>query len=90
MKQILLVIIMLLITNYGFSQTTDSVFITGQIVAKEWCPLPGVSIHVVDSKYGAVTDINGRFEMTVPIESVLSLSLISEPYYLSLCDLLKK
>ena len=48
--------------------------------------LPGVSVQVIDSKITTVTDADGKFELLVPIESILSFSLISEPYYISLCD----
>lgn len=90
MKQIIALILSAFIAPLVFSQTPDSVFISGQIVAKDWCPLPGVNVQIVDSNYGTISDLNGRFKSKVPRESVLSFSMISEPYYLSLCNVLKK
>lgn len=90
MKQIIALILSLFIAPLAFSQTPDSVLLSGQIVAKDWCPLPGVNVQIVDSYNGTISDLNGRFKLKVPRESVLSFSMISEPYYLSLCNILKK
>lgn len=90
MNQTIALILSVFFAPLVLSQTPDSVFISGQIVAKDWCPLPGLNVQIVDSYNGTISDLNGRFKLKVPIESVLSFSMISEPYYLSLCNVLKK
>lgn len=89
MKIIIVFIIAILCSIIGYSQKYESVFISGQVVAKEWCPLPGVTINIVDTINGTVTDVNGKFSILAPVESVMILSLISEPYFLPICDLKK-
>ncbi len=49
---------------------------TGQVVDKNKEPLIGVSIIVKGTNHGAVTDINGRFRITVPQSGKLRINYI--------------
>lgn len=53
-------IIFLLVTNPGFSQTA---FVEGTIVDEESQPLVGANIYIKGSYYGATSDTNGFFKL---------------------------
>nr|WP_319509509.1 TonB-dependent receptor [uncultured Draconibacterium sp.] len=54
----------------------QSVKITGTIVDETDFPLPGVSIVVQGTTTGTVTDVNGNFNLEVPLSSVVVISYI--------------
>jgi len=54
------------------------IVITGTVVDKENLPLPGVSVSLKGSTTGMVTDLNGKYSITVPDnKSVLVFSFLS-------------
>lgn len=51
--------------------------VTGQVVDQENQPLPGTTVMVPETTIGAVTDINGRYSITIPTNTdYLSFSFI--------------
>ncbi len=54
----------------------ESVKITGTIVDETNEPIPGVSIIIKGTTTGTVTDLNGSFNLEVPLNSVLMVSYI--------------
>ncbi|WP_321375717.1 TonB-dependent receptor [uncultured Draconibacterium sp.] len=54
----------------------QSVKISGTIVDETDFPLPGVSIVVQGTTTGTVTDVNGNFNLEVPLNSVVVVSYI--------------
>jgi hypothetical protein len=86
----ILLLIGLFFTLIVNCQISDSILIRGQVISKDKNPIPGVSISNRSTMTGAVSDACGRFEIFTPIESVLDFSLITEPYYISVCNLAPK
>lgn len=56
-----LIILGLIITFTGFSQSIDSVLVKGQVISLNKNPLPGVYITVVNTKKDAISDVCGQF-----------------------------
>lgn len=81
------ILIGLLITLAGFSQSTDSVLIRGQVISKDKHPLPGVTISVFNTNKIVLSDLMGQFELWSPIEGIVEFSCISEPYRISVSSL---
>jgi hypothetical protein len=86
MKPILL-LLGLLVTLSGFSQSVDSVLIRGQVISKDKCPLPSVTVRVSHTDKVVFSDTFGQFELWSPIEGILEFSCISEPYKISLSSI---
>lgn len=71
------IITLLLLCSWGSGDSTD-LKISGRVLsASDGSPLPGVNILVKKSMQGYETDLDGRFEITVPSEnSVLRFSFV--------------
>ncbi len=78
-----LLLIGLLISLTGFSQSVDSVLIKGQIISKDNYPLPYATVRIANTDKIVNSDLNGQFEIWSPIEGILEFSCISEPYRIS-------
>ena len=78
-----LILLGMVFTITGFSQSGDSVLIKGQVISKDKQPLPGVTVRVSNTDKLAYSDVSGRFELWSPIEGIMEFSCISEPYRIS-------
>ena len=78
-----LILLGLISTLTGFSQSSDSVLIRGQVISKDKQPLPGVTVRVSNTDKLAYSDVSGKFELWSPIEGIMEFSCISEPYRIS-------
>ena len=67
----------------GFSQSSDSVLIIGQVISKDKQPLPGVTVRVSNTEKVVYSDVSGKFELWSPVEGIMEFSCISEPYRIS-------
>ena len=73
----LMVILICMSTASLFAQ----VKISGTVVDSKKEPLIGVNVKVADSKTGTITDIDGKYTITVPNRNaVLSFSYIGSPF----------
>ncbi|MCE5345312.1 MAG: TonB-dependent receptor [Bacteroidales bacterium] len=52
-------------TGWGLAQKT----ITGTVTGTDKTPLPGVSLSVVGTTTGTITDINGKYSLSVPSDA---------------------
>lgn len=77
----------LVVSLTGFSQSIDSILVKGQVISKDNCPLANATIRVSNTQYAANTDLNGQFEIWSPVEGILEFSCISEPYKVSMNSL---
>ncbi|MDH3710677.1 MAG: von Willebrand factor type A domain-containing protein [Cyclobacteriaceae bacterium] len=69
MKQIMITIWMLLLM--AWTPTSNSITISGTVYSQEDnYALPGVNVLIKGTTTGAVTDINGKYSLTVPSEGV--------------------
>jgi TonB-linked SusC/RagA family outer membrane protein len=50
--------------------------LTGKVIDSTGTPLPGASIKIKGTNIGQVTDVNGKFSLDVPVNSVLIISYI--------------
>ncbi len=75
MKSIGIILMCMLFAGLCFGQ---SIKITGDVVDETNTVLPGVNIYVKGTKHGTITDLNGRFSITVKdtINTVLVVSFI--------------
>jgi Ca-activated chloride channel homolog len=75
MKSIGIILMCMLFAGLCFGQ---SIKITGDVVDETNNILPGVNIYVKGTKHGTITDLNGRFTITVKdtINTVLVVSFI--------------
>jgi TonB-dependent starch-binding outer membrane protein SusC len=76
MKRICLIffVVLGLLGNSLYGQETR---VTGTVTQfSDGSTLPGVSVRVMGTALGAVTDLNGRYELTVPADAVLVFSFI--------------
>lgn len=75
MKKItILSIILFLCTLVGYTQQRP---ITGTVLDESNMPMPGVNVNVLGTKSGTVTDIDGKFTLSLAIKNqVLELSFI--------------
>jgi TonB-linked SusC/RagA family outer membrane protein len=71
-KNLLLIIFFIGITINTFAQNT----VQGTILDAENLPLIGASVVVKGTTKGAVADVNGKFKLDVPLNSVLQVSFI--------------
>jgi len=81
------VILGLLISLTGFSQSIDSVLIRGQVLSKDKRPLPSVTVRISNTNKVVLSDGFGQFELWSPIEGIIEFSCISEPYKISLSSI---
>ncbi|GAA5035315.1 SusC/RagA family TonB-linked outer membrane protein [Marivirga lumbricoides] len=76
MKQKVLIFLLTLFTvSYGYSQNT----VSGKVTANDGNgiqPLPGVSIQIVGTTNGAVTDLDGNYSLEAPENAELKFSFI--------------
>jgi hypothetical protein len=79
----LFILLGMVITLSGFSQSGDSVLIKGQVISRDKQPLPGVTVRVSNTDKFAYSDVSGKFELWSPIEGIMEFSCISEPYRIS-------
>lgn len=86
-KRFKLLSIGLFVAMIANCQISDSILIIGQLISKDKNPLPGVLISIRDLEKGTVSDACGYFNILVPTEAVIDFSLISEPYYISMCEI---
>ena len=82
-----LLIVGLMISLVGVSQSVDSVLIKGQIISQDNYPLPYATVRVANTDNQVNSDLAGKFELWSPIEGILEFSCISEPYRISLNSL---
>lgn len=74
---ILLVCILWVITSPVFAQDGTSVKITGQVTdAVDKSGMPGVSISVKGTQNGSITDINGKYSISVNKGATLVFSMV--------------
>jgi hypothetical protein len=78
-----LILLGLIGTLTGFSQSGDSILIRGQVISRDKQPLPGVTVRVSNTDKLAYSDVSGKFELWSPIEGIMEFSCISEPYRIS-------
>ncbi len=69
---------LLLAFSCVFSQTINAqdLQVTGQVTDQSMEPLPGVSVVIQRTTVGTVTDVDGRFSLTVPSGSTLEFSFV--------------
>jgi len=82
-----IILLGLLFTVTGFSQSADSVLIRGQVLSRDQRPLPSVTVRVSHSDKLVYSDESGKFQLWTPIEGILEFSCISEPYKVSLTSI---
>jgi hypothetical protein len=82
-----LILLGLLVSLTGFSQSTDSVLIKGQVLSKDKRPLPSATIRVSHTNKIVYSDETGQFKLWSPIEGILEFSCIAEPYKVSLSSI---
>jgi TonB-linked outer membrane protein, SusC/RagA family len=58
------------------SESSNRRTVTGLVVDEKGEPLIGVNVTLVGTKYGDVTDINGRFSLSAPVRSKLLFSYV--------------
>ncbi len=78
MKQVrkLILMLMLLTASVAMAATRQ---LTGEVVDTKGEPMVGASVMLVNSKVGAIADINGRFSFSVP-DGALTLKVASVGY----------
>lgn len=54
----------------------NEITVKGRIVEEDGEPLPGATVQEKDASNGTVTDINGDFSLTVPVNATLTVSFI--------------
>jgi TonB-linked SusC/RagA family outer membrane protein len=72
-KLLLLCSLLLLIAVRGYSQARP---ITGTVTDEANNPLPGVSVTIIETKSGTVTDVNGKFRIEAATGQTLKFSFI--------------
>lgn len=58
------------------TQQNSDLEVTGKVIDSEGLPLPGVTVNVLDSSIGTVTDIEGNYSISVPEGATLVFSFI--------------
>ena len=74
MKKLLLVLIVLSISGYGYAQTAGT--ITGRVTDADSEPLTGVTVTVNRSGSGTITDLDGRFRLEAQAGDTLRFTYI--------------
>lgn len=59
-----------------FAQTSNDITIQGIVADQSNSGLPGVNVSVRGTQLGTITDVNGRYTLTVPANSVIIFSFI--------------
>ena len=72
-KLLLFCSLLLLIVAKGYSQSRT---VTGTVTDKGNQPLPGVSVIVVDTKIGTVTNLKGKFSISAQNGQTLKLTFL--------------
>ena len=62
--------------KHPIDQVRATIQITGTVTDKQNEPLPGATVQEQSSGNGTVTDVNGRFSMSVSQSSRLTISFI--------------
>lgn len=78
---------MLMIVGATQAQSSDSIFINGQVISRDKQPLPGAVVRIAHTDRIVYTDANGQFNIWAPAEGILEFSCISEPYRVSLSSI---
>lgn len=73
---LMILAIMLLATNYGYSQSTDPVKVKGKVTDEKGEVLVGVSVLVKGTPKGTSTDTEGNYMIEVPGNATLVFSYI--------------
>ncbi|WAC39566.1 SusC/RagA family TonB-linked outer membrane protein [Pedobacter sp. SL55] len=73
---LMILAIMLLATNYGYSQSTDPVKVKGKVTDEKGEVLVGVSVLVKGTPKGTSTDTEGNYTIEVPGNATLVFSYI--------------
>lgn len=58
------------------AQAPQTITVKGQVVDQDGEPLIGATVKVKDSNAGAVTDVDGNFQITVPANAILVVSYV--------------
>ena len=83
MKTLFFIIFLNLLTGLTFAQIT----IKGKVTDESGDPLPGVNIYVKGTTNGAITDINGMYQLNVNKNDVVVFKFIGfEPYEVTIGD----
>lgn len=72
MRQFLLILVVLLSGGQIWAQTQ----VSGTVTDNEGMPLPGVTIVQVGTTNGTITDVDGKYTITVPADASLSFSYV--------------
>ncbi|WP_199117499.1 TonB-dependent receptor [Pedobacter sp. ASV28] len=77
LKSWLMIVAMLVMaTNYSYSQTTDPIRIKGKVTDDKGEALVGVSVLIKGTSKGTSTDIDGNYAIEVPSTAILLFSYI--------------
>ena len=78
----LLIISMMLVNNYVLAEAQQQTITITGVVSDQNEPLPGVSVTVIGTSIGSISDGSGRYTINVPNESsVLSFSFVGYTTY---------
>src|SRR5687767_2496052 len=75
-KKMLSTLVLMVVLLINLSSSAQSKFVKGRILDDIGSPLPGVSITVTGIKGGVVSGIDGVFEINVPPQSKLLVSMV--------------
>jgi hypothetical protein len=80
------------LTVANLSSGQEQIELFGRVLAEEGTPVPGVDVIIQGTSNRVVTNICGEFKIIVPQsrEGILSISLISNPFYFDLKKLKEK
>lgn len=65
--------------HHAIESITQVKTVTG-VVTDQYGPVIGANVHVKGSTTGTITDIDGKFSIEVPVNSVLEISYIGFSY----------
>ena len=60
----------------AIAQAPQTITVKGQVVDQDGEPLIGATVKVKDSNAGAVTDVDGNFQITAPANAILVVSYV--------------
>src|SRR5688572_3885908 len=75
-KDYTFIVCLVLLLGCSLNLMAQEVAVSGTVRDENSAPLPGVNILVKGSTIGTITDTNGRYQLTVPGNSVLVFSFI--------------
>lgn len=75
-QQFFLTIIVLAVTSYTLSAQAQDVTVSGTVTDSKTGGLPGVTITQKGTTKGTNTDVEGKYQITVPANSILTFSSI--------------